>query len=64
MSNETRYEATETGINIIRRGHEDWPMPVWGSSELSYEAVAHMLNDARQRGRKEQAEDIRKALGI
>jgi hypothetical protein len=64
MSKETRYIATENGINTIKSGHEDFPIGVWGSAELSYENVAEMLNYAYQLGRKEQREDIRKALGV
>ncbi len=64
MSNETRYEATETSINIIVRGYDEWRSPIWGSTNLSYERVADMLNEAYQRGRKEAKADIREALGI
>lgn len=60
----TIYVAAEKGIHFIVRGLEDWPIGIWGSSELNYESVAKMLNDAYQRGIKEKAEEIRKTLGI
>lgn len=67
MSTETRYEATETGIDIIPHGQEDWRNSITyphSIGRLSYENVADMLNAAYRNGRNEQREDIRKALDV
>jgi hypothetical protein len=72
MSNQTHYEATETGVDMVIHGRDEWRKSVdhyYASSktELEYtelEYMAYRLNEAYQRGRTEQREDIRKALGI
>lgn len=66
MSTETRYEATETGVEIVRRGQGRRVEAIRSANigDLTWEDVADFLNAAYQRGRTEQREDIRKVLGI
>lgn len=67
MSNETRYKDTETDVEIVIRGQEEWSKSILSPRVLggfTPENVAFLLNQAYQRGRREQSEDIRKALGV
>jgi hypothetical protein len=67
MSNETRYEATETGIDILPRGRAGWRSSITDQriiGELTCASVTNLLNAAYRNGRDEQREDIRKALGV
>jgi hypothetical protein len=67
MSNETRYVATETDVDIVLRGREEWRKSATRPAivgDLTWENVASLMNEAYQRGRTEQREDIRKVLGV
>jgi hypothetical protein len=67
MSNETHYIASETDVEIVLRGREEWRKSAIRPTivgELDMGNIAHLLNRAYQLGRKEQAEDVRSALGI
>lgn len=67
MSNQTHYVASETDVDVVLRGREEWrksairPLVI---GAVSHENIAFLLNRAYQLGRKEQAEDIRSVLGI
>jgi hypothetical protein len=67
MNTVTRYEATETGVDIVPRGRAGWRSSITDPhiiGELTYANVANLLNAAYRNGRDEQREDIRKALGV
>jgi hypothetical protein len=67
MSNETHYVATETDVDIVLRGREEWRKSAIRPTiigELTNNNIAFLLNRAYQLGRKEQAEDTRAVLGI
>jgi hypothetical protein len=67
MSNETHYLASETDVDIVLRGREEWRKSAIRPTiigDLDWGNIAFLLNRAYQLGRKEQAEDIRSVLGI
>lgn len=67
MSNETLYVASETDVDIVLRGREEWRKSAIRPTiigDLDNKNLAVLLNRAYQLGRKEQAEDIRSVLGI
>jgi hypothetical protein len=67
MSSATYYVASETDVDIVLRGREEWKKSAIRPTiigELDNENLAFLLNRAYQLGRKEQAEDIRSVLGI
>lgn len=67
MSKETRYEATDVDVEIIIRGHEEFRKSLTHPHIIgnpTFDNIAVLLNAAYQRGRNEQRDDIRKALGV
>lgn len=67
MSNETHYIASDGDVEIVLRGREEWRKSairptIIGPIDMGN--IAFLLNRAYQLGRKEQAEDIRSALGL
>jgi hypothetical protein len=67
MTSQTRYEATETGVDIIIRGRDEWRKSATYPTiigKLDWENVAWLMNNAYQLGRADQQTDIRNALGV
>jgi hypothetical protein len=67
MSNQTRYVASDTDVDVVLRGREEWKKSAIRPTiigELSNKDLAFLLNRAYHLGRKEQAEDTRAVLGI
>lgn len=67
MTIETHYIASNDDVEIVLRGREEWRKSAIRPTiigQIDMGGIAFLLNRAYQLGRKEQAEDIRSALGL